>query len=332
MVARWQRTATWLGRVASCAGLAAWATWIAWQSTRPLHGPVGAAALVLELLAFAAAVLVTAGLWSPGAPPAFDRRYAHGERPTVPEIMAVLLAVDPALVDVTGEIGRPVTPDDTGEVAWARRAMSILRRTRRGNRPSVSEAAWSVVALDGARRAAALALLTIVLFTGRVPFDLPPSGWVAALVLGVFGVSIGHWLLSGGRLRPGSRLVWSMASVGAGLGDGVSRTTLPIRWVATMASIVVLNLAISLRGLSDRWTHGLGAMPQDARVVAMSIAFGFVGTGFVALRSLPQPDLDFYGATRRLEETSARRLALGATVGIAIVGFAAGVAPGAAPF
>ena len=332
MVVRWQRTATWFGRVATCAGLALWVAWITWQLSGSVHGPVGAATIALELVALVVAALVTAGLWRVEAAPAFDRTYAHGERPTVPEIMAVVLAVDPALVDVSGEIGRPVTADDTGEVAWARRGMSILRDVGRASRPTVRDAAWSVVALDGVRRAACLAVLTAVLFSGRVPFDMPTPGWVAVLALGVVMVSVGHWLLSGGRLVPGARLVWSMASVGAGLGDGVSRTTLPIRWVATMASIVVLNLAISLRGLSDRWTHGLGAMPQDARVVAMSIAFGFVGTGLLALRTLPQPDLDFYGATRRLEETSARRLALGATVGIAIVGFAAGAAPGAGPF
>ena len=64
-----------------------------------------------------------------------------------------------------------------------------------------------------------------------------------------------------------------MASVGAGVGDGRSRSGLPIRWVTTMATMVALNLAVALRGLSDRWTHGLGPMAHDARVVAMSMVY-----------------------------------------------------------
>lgn len=330
---RWRHTErsagrTWSGRVAAVVGLAAWSAWLAWQFTQPIHGAVGAATIGLELLALVAAAVVTAGLWSLEPAPVFGRTFAYGDRPTVPEVVAALMAVDPALVDVTGEIGAPATADDTGEVAWARRGLRVLRTT--GDRRSIRDAAWAVVALDGLRRSLCLGLLTVVLFTGRAPFDLPPAGALVVLGAGLAAISVGHWLLSGGRLRPGSRLIWSMASVGAGFGTGVSRTALPIRWVATMAAIVVLNLAISLRGMSDRWTHGLGAMPHDARVVAMSVAFGFVATGLLALRTLPQPELDFYGATRRLEEASARRWALGATVGIALLGFAAGVAPPAA--
>ena len=98
-------------------------------------------------------------------------------------------------------------------------------------------------------------------------------------------------------------------------------------WVTTMATMVVLNLAVALRGLSDRWTHGLGPMSHDGRATAMSIAIGFVFLGVLGLRTLPRPELGFYGATRRLEETSARRLALGCTIAIAVFGFVVGVLP-----
>jgi hypothetical protein len=144
-------------------------------------------------------------------------------------------------------------------------------------------------------------------------------------------VSLGHVALSDGRIRPGARLRWSMASIGAGFGDGTSRTGLPIRWTATMGSMVALNVAVSLRGLSDRWTHGLGAMSHDERVVSMLAAAWFVAWGFVALRSLRQPTLGFYGATRRLEETSTRRLALGATLAVAAIGLVAGLLPAGVP-
>ena len=106
---------------------------------------------------------------------------------------------------------------------------------------------------------------------------------------------------------------------------------LPIRWTATMATMVALNLAIALRGLSDRWTHGLGPMARDERVVAMLLSWWLVLVGFAALRILVQPSLGFYGATRRLEEISTRRLALGTTVAVAMVGSVAGLLPGGLP-
>ena len=91
------------------------------------------------------------------------------------------------------------------------------------------------------------------------------------------------------------------------------------------------HIAVALRGLSDRWTHGLGPMPHHERVVAMLVSWWLVLVGFAALRILAKPSLGFYGATRRLEETSTRRLALGTTLAVALVGFAAGVLPGGLP-
>jgi hypothetical protein len=95
--------------------------------------------------------------------------------------------------------------------------------------------------------------------------------------------------------------------------------------------MIALNLAIALRGVSDRWTHGLGAMQHDERVVAMGAAVWLVAWGFVALGSLTEPTLGYYGATRRLEEASTRRLALGATLAVAGLGLVAGSLPGAVP-
>jgi len=95
--------------------------------------------------------------------------------------------------------------------------------------------------------------------------------------------------------------------------------------------MVVLNLAVSLRGVSDRWTHGLGPMPHDERVIAMVLAAWLVLVGFASLRILLKPSLGYYGATRRLEEPSTRRLAIGATMVVALFGFVAGVLPGGLP-
>lgn len=322
----------WSGRIVSVAALAAWCGWLAWRVTAPVHGPLGVAVLMLELIAFVAGVVVTIGLSiTPGPAGGYGR--SRGRATPKPVLMADALGLDRSLVTLTDR--SDVGADDTGEIAWARRGLGVLGGHARnpiaaGVVARVREAAWSVVSVDGLRRMMAVVVLTVVLFSGRAPFDRPPASVAALLAAGVVGVSVGNWLLSGGRLRPGARFVWSMASVGAGIGDGRSRSGLPIRWVTTMATMVALNLAVALRGLSDRWTHGLGPMEHDARVAAMSVALGYVAAGLVGLRTLPHPDLGFYGATKRLEERSARRLALGGTIAVALLGFVLGVLPAGA--
>ena len=79
-------------------------------------------------------------------------------------------------------------------------------------------------------------------------------------------------LLAGGHIRPGDRLRWSFASIGLTVGPSERSDAMPVRWAGVMGSIVVLNLAVALRGLSDRWTHGLPPMADADRVVAMSAA------------------------------------------------------------
>lgn len=320
------KAGVWSGRVVSAGALLAWCGWLAWRVSAPPRDLVGGAVLLLELVAFAAALVVTAGLWTSVVHRSPYVRRAG--RPTpVPIVMAEVLGLDRDFLEPVGRSA--LGADDTGEIAWARRGLAVLGRADRcsGRDVALREAAWSVVSVDGLRRMMSVVVLVAVLFSGRAPFERPPVVPVALLAGGVVGVSVGHWLLSAGRLRPGRRFVWSMGSVGAGLGDGTSRSGLPIRWMTTMATMVALNLAVALRGLSDRWTHGLGPMAHDARTVAMSASFVLVGAGLLALRTLPNPDLGFYGATKRLEETSARRLALGGTFAFALLGFVVGVLP-----
>ena len=311
----------WAGRVASCAGFVAWSMWLAWRVSSS-RGLVGAVVLVLEVAALFVSVVLSAALWSL---PDSARRTARSS--SLVDVVGDLLGLD----ELT-----PVEPhgaDDTGEVARARRGVELL--DPRSSRPVVggrlAVTAWAVVAVEGIRRLVFVAVLVAVLLSGRFPFETPRWTMFATLVLAQVLFSSGHWMLSGGVLRPGLRLRWSMASVGAGFGDGTSRTGLPIRWTATLATMVVLNLAVSLRGVSDRWTHGLGPMPHDERVVAMVVAAGLVMAGFAAMRTLARPSLGFYGPTRRLEEPSTRRLAIGATLAVALLGFVAGVLPSGLP-
>ena len=80
-------------------------------------------------------------------------------------------------------------------------------------------------------------------------------------------------------------------------------------------------------------THGLGAMAHGER------ADGDGGGGLAGRMGFPRacgrwriPELGYYGATRRLEETSTTcRLALGATLTVAAIGMIAGVVPGGVP-
>ncbi len=312
--------ARWTGRLLCVAGLVAWSVWLGWRLMSPIHGLIGVVVLALEALAVVVSFVITWALW-----PAQDRwrATASGNDRSFPAAMAAVFNVDAAA-------GQPATygADDTGEVALARQGLRLLNGRRQA---SASALAWAVLAVEGIRRMAFVVMLVIVLLVGRFPFEVPTFALLMALLGSQLALSIGHWLLSGGTLRPGVRVRWSMASIGAGLGDGTSRSGLPIRWTATMATMVVLNLAVSLRGVSDRWTHGLGSMPRDERVLAMTVSWWLVIVGFAALRTLPQPTLGFYGATRRLEEISTRRLALGTTVLVATVGFVAGVLPGGLP-
>jgi len=324
--------AQWTGRLACVAGFVAWTFWIGWRATSSTFGLTSAAALVLETAALLVAVILSAALWSlPERPHSSTNSGNAGKPELLPDLYARLLGLDGlGSVDAHGT-------DDTGEVALARRGLRLLDpRAPRTEfaataRRQLATTAWALVAVEGIRRMLFVGLLVAVLLTGRFPFELPARSVLASLVAAHVLFAVGHWLLSGGALRPGVRLRWSMASVGAGLGDGASRTGLPIRWTATMATMIVLNLAVALRGVSDRWTHGLSPMARDERVVAMVVSWWLVFVGFAALRTLAQPSLGFYGATRRLEETSTRRLALGTTLAVAALGFVAGLLPSGLP-
>ncbi len=320
----------WTGRLLVVAAMVAWFSWLGWRVSSPMNGIVGFAVLVLEVVAFAVAAAISLALWHAPATSATSaqRRASRCGDVALPETMAVALGV-PGGHDVRSKVGA----DDTGEVAWARHAMTSLRPASLlgADRPSLRQIAWSMVAVEGMRRMLCVIMVVVVLFSGKSPFEVPPFEILALLVASQLALTLGHFLLSDGLIRPGARLTWSMASVGAGFGDGTSRTGLPIRWTSTLATMVALNLVVSLRGLSDRWTHGLGAMAHGERVMVMAGAAWLVGWGFIALRSLTQPVLGYYGATRRLEETSTRRLALGATLTVAAIGMIAGVMPGGVP-
>ncbi|MEM9513260.1 MAG: hypothetical protein AAGA42_00255 [Actinomycetota bacterium] len=300
------------GGAALCAvAFVAWLVWLAWRLAT-MHTVVGAAVLALELVAAAAACALVVGLWRAGSPAdAAPRGSSRRMRTWLDE------------------------PDD--ERSSARQACAdvanAVRRTSDAPRPEISgtDMVRTVVATEGLRRAAFVAAVVIVLLTGRVPFDLPPVWATVALGVSVIALPLGLGMLSQWHVRPGDRFFWSLATIGAGLGRSSSASVVPARWTAAMATVVVLNLAVALRGVSDRWTHGLDAMSRDARLAAMFVALVVAAGALNTLRTLPHPDVGLFGATGRLDEVTTRRWALGATGAVAVLGLVLGVSTPGAP-
>ncbi|MEO1057314.1 MAG: hypothetical protein AAFY28_10415 [Actinomycetota bacterium] len=304
-----------VGQVITIGALAAWAVWLAWRMAT-LTTAVGAAVLAVELVAIAAATAMTVGLCQSQCPsaPSQSRHDAGAPRPRA----------------ATGRIRAwlgDVDEGDAARAACADVAAALRHAPDEQQPPAGAELVRTVVATDGLRRAVFVAAVVAILLSGRVPFEVPPRWAVLALAAGWVALPVGHWMLSGRTIRPTDRFVWSLATIGAGLGRSRSTAVVPARWTAAMATVVVLNLAVALRGVSDRWTHGLDAMPRDARVAAMVVALTVAAGALVSLRTLPRPDVGTFGATGRLDELSTRRWALGATGAVAVLGLVLGALP-----
>jgi hypothetical protein len=185
------------------------------------------------------------------------------------------------------------------------------------------------VLVDGPRRLALIAVAVLGLLIGVSPMPVPTAPALVALGIGVGGMSLAMGILSQGRIAVGDRLRWTYGSIGELLirddVDGVA----PRRWVGTVGTIVVVNLAVALRGMSDRWTHGLPTMANDMRVVAMVYAMTLVVGALYTLVTTAAPQLDnAHIVSRRLEERTARQSALGGAMCVGLIGLIAGILPG----
>jgi hypothetical protein len=142
------------------------------------------------------------------------------------------------------------------------------------------------------------------------------------------GGGSGHVILGGGRIRVGDRVRYSYAAIGELMSPADHDGLAPRRWVGTVAAVVVVNLAMALRGMSDRWTHGLSPMERESRVLTMVLGASVVLGALYTLCTTPAPDIaDAHLMSRRLEERTARQSALGGAVIVGMIGLVAGVLP-----
>ncbi len=174
-----------------------------------------------------------------------------------------------------------------------------------------------------------IAVAVVGLLIGVSPMPVPTVPALVALTIGAGGLSLATVVLSERRIAVGDRLRWTYGSIGELLIRDDLEGVAPRRWVGTVGTIVVVNLAVAMRGMSDRWTHGLPTMSNDMRVVAMVYAMTLVAGALYTLVTTAAPQLDnAHLVSRRLEERTARQSALGGALCIGLVGLLAGVLPG----
>lgn len=281
--------------------------WFAWRvRSLPLH-PVPLLVLLIELSGWTGGLLVAFGLLG-----STGRRGAREPDETYRYASSV-----------ADRVGRTRAIDLQQDLRAATERLTT--RTAGG----ADDRAMIGVLVDGPRRIALVVVLTAGLLLGVAPARMPPWWAVGAICAGSLLLACAHVVASDRDIRLGDRTRWSFASLGEVVSPADRDDVAPRRWVGTVAAIVVLNLAIALRGMSDRWTHGLPAMTDDERIVAMTWASLLVVGGLYALRTIPTPQLgNAQTVARRLEERTARQSALGAAVCVGLIGLLAGILPG----
>ena len=298
-----------VGVAALAVAVAATLVWLSWRIAHLGAHPVEIVICLFEIIGLVIGVGVAAGLMSSGRP-----RSVFENDPRESYRFAFAVA---------DHVGRTRSVDLHRDVRVALRSAPHVR-TR-----SMADIAIGSVLLEGPRRLGLVAALTVALLLGVSPMPLPPNWAIAAGVLGAVAFSCSHVALGRGRIRVGDRIRWSYSSLGEVLARTDRDGLAPRRWVGTVATVVVVNLAVALRGMSDRWTHGLPPMTGEDRFITMMLAITVVAGGLFTLRTMTAPQLaDAHLVSRRLEERTARQSALGGAVCIGLVGLLAGVLPG----
>ena len=290
-------------------GACGWLGWIAWRVMTLALNPIPILALGIEIGGAAIGVVVAFALANVVRPRATfedDRRdpwrYAFA---------------------VADRVERTRAEDLRREV---RSAAGAARRSGKKTRADV---AIGCVLIDGPRRLAMIVVAVLGLLIGVSPMPVPTVSALASLAIGVCGLTAAIVVLSQGRIAVGDRLRWTYGSIGELLIRDDVEGVAPRRWMGTVGTIVVVNLALALRGMSDRWTHGLPTMENEMRIVAMVYAMTLVLGSLYTLVTTTAPQLDnAHLVSRRLEERTARQSALGGALCVGLIGLLAGILPG----
>jgi hypothetical protein len=292
----------------------AWVAWFTWRLSTAQAHPVWVATLLIEVFGVVAGVVVALAL---------VRRPAHAA--------AACDAADRypvtvcALVGTMPNRGTEDSPSELDDMHGAVRSAPgrvIAART-------LPALAVQLALVEVHRRVALVVAVVVGLLVGIAPYDVPPVAAIAAGVVALVSTSVGTWLVSGGAIRPGDRWSWSFGAIGLAVGSRDLPGAVPLRRAGVVGAVVALELTVGLRGLSDRWTHGLTPMERGERAATMIVALVLALGALVAARRLPTavPGAPAPG-TRRFEERSARQTALGASAAVAVFGLVAGILPG----
>lgn len=286
-------------------GIAAQVGWVGWHIVTLPANAAAATLLLVEVLGIASSIAISVGLVRT---PRHRSVYVDDRRETHRFAFAV--------ADLVGR----TRASDVHRDVWLAVHQRFPRRS--------PDAAMLGVMLDGPRRLVLVAAVVGGLLLGWAPIAVPPVAAVVSLIAGLMLVAAAHVVLTVGRVRFGDRTRWAYASIGEIVGGTDPDGHAPRRWVGTVASVVTVNIAIALRGTSDRWTHGLDPMARDERTATMLLALVVVLGALYTMATMSAPALDDSHRSRRLEERGARQSALGATVAFGLLGLFAGVLPG----
>ena len=291
-------------------GLGGSAAWIAWRfATVDLH-PVRVAFLLAELVGIASAVVVC---------------------------LALVNAVEPRTVYAVGGGARDchwfahAVADIVGRTRSAdlhRDVRTAVRAAPRWRPRDTADAAIAAVLAEGPRRLVLVLAVAVGLLLGVAPFDAPPWWALAGAAVGYGAFAVSHVLLGRRRLRLGDRQRWSYGSIGEILARDDVAGHAPRSWIGAIAVTVALSVGVALRGMSDRWTHGLPSMDYSQRVVVLSVAVVLVAGALHTVLTTARPrQPDAHLVSRRLEEANTRHTLLAAAVCVGVVGLLAGVIP-----
>jgi hypothetical protein len=211
---------------------------------------------------------------------------------------------DIAVVAHRAILSQPSVAQNRLERARAARRMvfgrgGALRSPSMVTRQRLATLAWSVRPLSGLRRVVFLALLGSTLLAGAVPFHanafVMAFGWFPSFLYTAAGLG----LLSGWTLRPGDRARWSLHSMGSACRSLRSArfevptgrepiVSLPgAQYGASLVvTVMVLGVILIIRGVSDRATHTLGALPQSSLLALLVVTLWVLALALDHLRVL----------------------------------------------